>query len=238
MGTYQDQVILVTGAGRTRGRRIAQAFAGQGAIVAANDLTPINLDNTIHQISAAGGRSKEYIFDIAKKMPVQGLLEQVLDDWGRLDILIQCAQVKPRAALLDMDEWDWRRTVDVNLSSVFFLLQSAGRIMRQQGHGRIVTLINMPDEDFNQIGFSAVHTSKTGLIGLILSAAQEFGSYGICVSGVVAGSYAHALRQVLPDQIVIPVAERSSKSDLGQEILFLCQAHPKAVNGKFLILEG
>lgn len=238
MGMYQDQVVLVTGAGRTRGRCIAQAFASQGAIVAANDLTPINLDETIHKISAAGGRSKEYIFDVAKKMPVQGLLEQVLDDWGQLDVLIQCAQVKPQAALLDMDEWDWRRTLDVNLSSVFFLMQSTGRIMRQQGHGRMVTLINLPDEEFYQIGLSAVHTSKMGLIGLILSAAQELGSYGICVSGVVAGSYADALRQTLPDQIIIPAAERSSKSDLGQEILSLCQAHPLAVNGKFLILEG
>lgn len=238
MGTYQDQVVLVTGAGRARGRCIAQAFASQGAIVAANDLTPINLDETIHQISVSGGHAKEYIFDIAKKMPVQGLLEEVLEDWGRLDILIQCAQVKPHAALLDMDEWDWRRTVDVNLSSVFFMLQSAGRIMQQQGHGRIVTLINIPDEDFNQIGFSAVHASKTGLIGLILSAAQELGSYGISVSGVVAGSCANALRLALPDQIVISPAERSSKLDLGKEILFLCQAHPLAVNGKFLILEG
>ena len=238
MGAYQDQVVLVTGAGRTRGRCVAQAFAGQGAIVAANDLTPINLDETINQITAAGGRSKEYIFDVDKKMPVQGLLEEVLDDWGRLDICILCAQVKPHAALLDMDEWDWRRTVDVNLSSVFFLLQSAGRIMRQQGHGRMVALINMPDEEFNQAGLSALHASKTGLIGLVVSAAQELGSYGICVSGVVAGSYGSVLRQVLPDQTIKPISGDSSKSDLGQEILFLCQAYPEDVNGKFLILEG
>ncbi|HWQ83692.1 MAG TPA: SDR family NAD(P)-dependent oxidoreductase, partial [Anaerolineales bacterium] len=136
MGSFQNQIVLVTGAGRSRGRSIAQAFASQGAIIAANDLTPINLDETVRQITANGGQAKEYIFDIAKKMPVQALLAQVLEDWGQLDICIHCAQVKPKAALLDMDEWDWRRTIDVNLSSVFFLTQSAGRIMRQQGHGR------------------------------------------------------------------------------------------------------
>ena len=76
MSEFQDKVVLVTGAGRGTGRALAAGFAAQGAIVAANDLTPINLDETIQQITQSGGRSREYIFDVAKKMPVQATIEQ------------------------------------------------------------------------------------------------------------------------------------------------------------------
>ena len=238
MGDFQDQVILITGAGRSRGRSIAKAFASRGAIIAANDLTPINLDETLHQITLAGGRGKEYIFDVAKKMPVQALLEQVREDWGRLDICIHCAQVKPQAALLDMDEWDWRRTLDVNLSSAFFLLQSAGRIMHQQGGGRIVCPINVPDEIFNHAGYSALQASKTGLIGLVLSAARELGEYGVWVCGVVAGAPGAAILQALPDRVVASTLEDTLKPDLAQAVVSLCQASPEKVHGKFFVMEG
>ena len=233
MGILQDQVVLITGAGHQRGRSIAQAFARQGAIVAANDLTPINLDETVQQILAAGGQARDYIFDIAKKMPIQALLEQIRDDWGKLDICVHCAQVKPKAALLDMDDWDWQRTLDVNLSSAFLLLQSAGRIMRQQGFGRIVCVINTPQEDFFQGGFSALRASKTGLVGLLLSAAQELGEYGIWTNGIVAGNFGIALRKALPE-FTLP----SPTPDLGEAVLYACQAPPEGVHGKFLIMEG
>ena len=233
MAIFQDQVVLITGAGRRRGRSIAQAFANQGAIIAANDLTPINLDDTLDQITAAGGRAREYIFDIAKKMPVQALLEQVRDDWGRLDICVHCAQVKPRATLLDMDEWDWRRTIDVNLSSAFFLLQSAGRIMRQQGNGRIICVISTPGEDFSQNGFSAVQSSKTGLTGFLLSAAQELGESGIWVNGIIAGESGAKLRQAIPDHAI-----SFPSSDLAEAVLYACQAPPESIHGKFLVMVG
>ncbi len=233
MAIFQDQIVLITGAGHRRGRSIAQAFANQGAMIAANDLTPINLDETIHKITAAGGRAKEYIFDIAKKMPVQALLEQIREDWGRLDVCVHCAQVKPHAAVLDMDEWDWRRTIDVNLSSAFFLLQSAGRIMRQQGHGRIICVINTPGEEFYADGFSAVQSSKTGLIGLILSAAHELGEYGIWTYGIVAGELGAMLSQAFPHS-TIP----SPTADLGEAVIYTCQVPPEKIHEKFLVMAG
>ena len=234
MGDFQNQVILITGAGRSRGRSIAKVFASRGAIIAANDLTPINLDETVHQITLAGGSSKEYIFDVAKKMPVQALLEQVREDWGRLDICIHCAQVKPQAALLDMDEWDWQRTLDVNLSSAFFLLQSAGRIMHQQGGGRIVCLINVPDEIFNHAGYSALQASKTGLIGLVLSAAQELGEYGVWVCGVVAGAPGAAILRALPDRVITSTLEGTLKPDLAQAVDPSARLLQKRYTGSFL----
>ena len=133
MTDFSDKVTLVTGAGRGIGRHIAEAFASQGAVVAANDITPINLDETVQRITSAGGRARAYIFDVAKRMPVQAMVDQVLEDWGRIDILVNNAGVEPHASILDMDEWDWHRTLDVNLSGPFFAMQHVGRAMRQRG---------------------------------------------------------------------------------------------------------
>jgi NAD(P)-dependent dehydrogenase (short-subunit alcohol dehydrogenase family) len=178
MAGLKGKVVLVTGAGKGNGRALAQAFASHGASLAINDLTPINLDETEAGIRAAGGRVKAYIVDVTKKMPIQGLVNAVLDDWGRIDILINCARVKPASTLLDMDDWDWQRTLDVNLTGVFLLMQSVGRVMRDQGGG---TMINIAANLRNEHKQAAYAISKAGLVELCARAKLEFGRYGIDV---------------------------------------------------------
>ncbi len=117
---------------------MAEAFAAQGATVAVNDVSPVNLDETVTHILASGGQVKAYVEDIAKKMPIQTLLNSVLDDFGRIDILVNCAEVEPQKTVLEMDDWDWQRTLDVNLNGPFLLTQSVGRIMKEKGGGVIV----------------------------------------------------------------------------------------------------
>jgi NAD(P)-dependent dehydrogenase (short-subunit alcohol dehydrogenase family) len=178
MTDLKGKVVLVTGAGKGAGRAIAQAFANHGASLAINDLTPINLDQTEAGIRAAGGQVKAYVVDVTKKMPIQGLVKTVLDDWGRIDILINCAQVKPTSSLLDMDDWDWQRTLDVNLTGVFLLMQSVGRVMRTQGGGRILTIA---PHSFSGPKQAAYAVSKAGLVELSARANQEFSKYDIQV---------------------------------------------------------
>ena len=150
MDTLKDKVVLITGAGKGSGRILAQAFAEHGSLVAANDISPINVEEVIDQILAKGGRAKAYIDDVAKKVGVQNIINQVEDDFGRIDILINHAAVEPHVPLLDMDEWDWHRVLDVNLTGAFLMTQSVGRVMRAQGSGVILNLITASTPDGKQ----------------------------------------------------------------------------------------
>ncbi len=173
------KVVLITGAGKGTGRRLAEAFAAAGAAVAANDLTPVNLDETVRRIVAAGGRARAYIQDATRTMPVQALVQMVLADFGRLDVLVCCAEVEPVKALFEMDEWDWQRTLDVNLNGVFLLIQAAGRVMeRQEGGGVIVLFGARPKGEERRAAYFA---SKAGLEKLAELAAQELAGRGVRV---------------------------------------------------------
>ena len=184
MDKLTDKIVLITGAGKGSGRRLAQAFAEQGAIVAANDVSPINVEEVVDQIVAEGGRAKAYIDDIAKKVAVQNIINQVEDDFGRIDILINHAAVEPNIPLLDMDEWDWHRTLDVNLTGAFLMTQSVGRVMRAQGSGVIINLITDVAGETAQSKAAFIATMN-GLDGFTRQAARELNPYGIQVYSVM-----------------------------------------------------
>lgn len=178
----QDKVVLITGAGKGHGRILAEAFARHGACVAANDISPVNVDEVVNQIVQQGGRAKAYVEDVAKKLGAQLIINQVEDDFGQIDILINHAAVEPHVRLLDMDEWDWHRVLDVNLTGAFLMTQSVGRVMRAKGQGVIVNLITGPAGDGSDE--AAFLASMSGLSGFTRQAAQELNPYGIRVYAV------------------------------------------------------
>jgi len=179
-------VVLITGAGRGAGRELALRFAKRGALVAANDITPINVDPVVAEIVAGGGQAKAYIADVAKKVAAQALINQVVDDFGRIDILINHAQVEPHFPLLEIDEWDWHRALDVNLTGAFLMTQSVARVMKEQGGGAIFYLISLKKR-LDRPGWSASAASLSGLAGLTLQAAVELAPFHIRVNAVSQG---------------------------------------------------
>jgi NAD(P)-dependent dehydrogenase (short-subunit alcohol dehydrogenase family) len=246
MSQFADQVVLVTGAGRGIGRAIAEAFAAQGAIVAANDLTPINLDETMRRILASGGRTKDYIFDVARRMQVQAMVDEILTDWGRIDVLVNNAAVEPHIALLDLDEWDWQRTLDVNLSGPFFTMQRVGRVMRHLGGGVIVNIAAAAGRAHGSKDCSAFVASKMGLIGLTREAARELAAYNIRVNAVCPGvieterlrSELGGEEQVSGIPLEVPQGRPGSPAEVAAVVLFLCSQAGAYITGQAINVDG
>ena len=246
MGEFSSKVVLVTGAGRGIGRSIAEAFAAEGAILAANDITPINLDDTIAHITDAGGRGKGYVADVARKMPVQTMLEEILDDWGRVDILVNNAGVEPHAPLLELDEWDWRRTLEVNLTGAFFTMQSVGRVMRAQGGGMIVNIGSIAGRAHGLKDRAAYVASKMGLIGLTREAARELAEYNIRVNtvcpGVIETEMTAELRQneatVTRWQADIPQGRLGKPEDVARVVVLMCSESAAYLTGQAINVDG
>jgi 3-oxoacyl-[acyl-carrier protein] reductase len=220
---FAGKVVLVTGAGRGLGRAIAGAFASRGAGVAANDISPVNLDLTLQQIRAAGGSIRDYVFDMAKQMPVQNMIDQVLADWGRIDILVNNAAVRPQFPLLEFDAWDWQRTLEVNLNGAFYATQLAGKTMRQQGGGAIVNIAATLSAGQSLAGQSAFYASKLGLVGLTRAAAEELAAYQIRVNAVCPG-------EAPPE----PAAAALHLASVVERVLYICSPAANGLTGQVI----
>ena len=186
----KDKVILITGAGKGLGRRLAEELAGRGAVLAANDISPLNVEEVVSGIQARGGNAQAFIEDVAKKIGAQALINSVEDEFGTIDILINHAAVEPHVPLLKMDEWDWHRVLDVNLTGAFLMLQSVGRVMKSKGSGVILNLVAGTGEGSDKEA-GAYLASKAGLAELSHQADRELSPHGVRVHAV------HSLEEAL-----------------------------------------
>lgn len=243
MGEFTDKVVLVTGAGRGIGRAIALAFAREGALVAANDLTPVNLDETV---SAAKGRATAFLADVAARPAVQTMVDQIRETFGRIDILVNNAGVEPHGSLLTLDEWDWARTLAVNLTGPFLLMQSVGKLMVEQGGGVIVSIASIAGRAHGLADRAAYVASKSGLIGLTREAARELATYNIRVNavcpGVIETEMTARLRsdQVMMDRWLadIPQGRLGKTDDVVGLVLFLCSSASAYITGQAINVDG
>lgn len=178
----KDKVVLITGAGKGAGRLLAEAFAAQGARVALNDISPINVEQVAEGILQRGGIAKAFIEDAAKKVAVQMLVNDVEDEFGGIDILVNHANVQPKSAFIDMDEWDWHRVYDVNVTGLFLVTQSVARVMRAKGGGVILTLVE--EAGMGAEKEAAYYSSMASAAKMSELAAQELGPLGIKVFSI------------------------------------------------------
>jgi NAD(P)-dependent dehydrogenase (short-subunit alcohol dehydrogenase family) len=183
MPELDGKIVLVTGAGRGQGRELALALAAHGASLALNDISPLNVDEVAAKISSAAGRARVYLHDVAKKVAVQALVNQVVDDFGRIDLLVNSANVEHPAGLLEMDEWDLHRVFEVNTIGAFLVMQSVSRVMREQGGGVIVNLLGDLSRDLPP----AYAASRQAVAELTRRAAVELSADRIRMFGLGRG---------------------------------------------------
>ncbi|MFL6227196.1 MAG: 2-dehydro-3-deoxy-D-gluconate 5-dehydrogenase KduD [Pyrinomonadaceae bacterium] len=239
-----DRVALVTGASAGLGAGIAVALAEAGAHVAAhgNSRTP---DATCEFIARTGRRSLALRGDLADKATPQQLVARTLDEFGRLDILINNAGTIRRAPAADYSEGDWAHVIEVNLSSVFRLSQLAGRQMLAQGGGKIVNIASLLSFQ-GGVTVPAYAASKGGVAQLTKALANEWAARGVNVNAIAPGYMRTDNTQALQQdetrnrQILerIPAGRWGEPEDLTGAAVFLASSASDYLHGHVLVVDG
>jgi 3-oxoacyl-[acyl-carrier protein] reductase len=243
MSQLANQVAVVTGAGRGIGRGIALKFAAEGADVACISRTAENAEKVASDIRALGRRAWAYGIDVADSSAVTSASENILEQAGRVDVLVNNAGVTRDDLLMRMSEADWDTVVDTNLKGAFLLTKAFTRIFLKQRSGRIINISSISGLAGNpgQANYSA---SKAGLIGFTKSLARELASRHITVNAIAPGfietDMTSALAAEVRDELLkrIPLKTFGQPEDIANAALFLAGAGGRYITGQVLTVDG
>src|SRR5262249_54423453 len=144
-------------------------------------------DKVAQEIVDAGGQAFPWVADIANKFQAAGLIENTRDRFTDLHILVNAAGIQRPSTLIKLDEYDWRRILEVNLTGTFFCTQLGGRVMADSGGGIIINVASVYGHPLPLENNAAYVASKAGIIGFTREAAREFAGYNVRVNAVCPG---------------------------------------------------
>ena len=239
----KDQVVLVTGGARGIGKAIAENFAKRGAHLVIADISLSSADETAKEIAASGVRTLALSLDVSKSGDVTAAFEQIMKEFGRIDVVINNAGITKDGLILRMKEEDWDAVININLKGVFLCSKEAVKLMVKQRYGRIVNIASVVAFMGNpgQANYSA---SKAGIVGLTKTIAKEYASRGVTVNAVAPGFIATAMTDALPDNIKqemlksIPVGAFGSVDDVANAVAFLASPVNGYITGQVIHVNG
>jgi 3-oxoacyl-[acyl-carrier protein] reductase len=241
---FENQVAVVTGAGRGIGHAIAVRLANEGARVASVSRTEANAQRTADEINAGrADAAKAYAVDVADHAAAQKIGAQILEDFGHVDILVNNAGVTRDGLSMRMPVEDWDTVLNTNLKGAFNFVQALMRPMIKQRSGRIINISSVSGLIGNagQANYSA---SKAGLIGLTKSLARELASRGITVNAVAPGLIETDMTGVLSEEVrqailqKVPLGKLGEPGDIAAAVAYLASAEAKYITGQVLTVDG
>ncbi len=240
---FENQVAIVTGAGRGIGHAIAVRLASEGARIAAVSRSE-TAQRTADEINASRAEAaKAYAVDVADHAAVQETSAKILHDFGRVDILVNNAGVTRDGLSMRMSMEDWDTVMDTNLKGAFSFTQAVMRSMIKQRSGRIINITSIAGLTGNA-GQANYAASKAGLVGLTKTLARELASRSITVNAVAPGFIVTDMTDVLSDQIKeailprIPLGKFGEGADIAAAVAFLAAPEAKYITGQVLTVDG
>jgi len=243
MSQLENQIAVVTGAGRGIGRAIALKFAAEGAGVVCVSRTQENSEKVAAEIRALGRKAWAHAVDVADAAAVNAAAEKILADCGKVDILVNNAGVTRDGLLMRMSDADWDAVLNTNLKGAFLVTKAFSRAMIKARSGRIINIASVIGLMGNP-GQSNYAASKAGLIGFTKSVARELASRGITVNAIAPGfietdmtaELKEDLRAVVLKQI--PLGGFGQPDDIANAAVFLASPAARYITGQVLAVDG
>jgi len=227
MGLLEGKVAIVTGASRGIGKAIATLFAQEGANIAFTDIVEDDNFKTLEkELNAMGVKAKGYVSNAADFESCQTAVDQVVEDFGRVDALINNAGITKDNLLMRMSEDQWDAVLTVNLKSVFNMTKAVQRTMLKQRSGSIVNMSSVVGVGGNA-GQSNYSASKAGMIGFTKSIAKELGARNIRCNAIAPGFIVTKMTEKLPENVraewikTIPLRRGGQAEDVANVATFL-----------------
>ncbi|MFZ4115155.1 MAG: 3-oxoacyl-ACP reductase FabG [Chthoniobacterales bacterium] len=244
MKPLENQVAIVTGAGRGIGEAIAHQLALQGAKVAVVSRSEANSSRVADALNQKiAGSAKAYAVDVADFELVQKVGEQIIIDFGRVDILVNNAGITRDTLLMRMSSEDWDAVLNANLKGAFNFVRAVLRPMMKARSGRIINISSVSGIMGNA-GQTNYAASKAGLIGFSKSLAREIASRNITVNVVAPGFIETDMTAVLSEEIQkavvtqIPLARFGKPDDIATAVAYLAGPHAGYITGQVLAIDG
>jgi 3-oxoacyl-[acyl-carrier protein] reductase len=243
MAELENQIAVVTGAGRGIGRAVALKFASAGADVVCVSRTLENAEKVAREIQALERRAWFFSVDVSKEEAVTAAAETILSETGRVDILVNNAGVTRDGLIMRLSEEDWDTVLATNLKGAFLVTKAFSRAFLKQRSGRILNVASIIGLIGNA-GQSNYAASKAGLIGFTKSTARELAPRGITVNAIAPGFIETDMTAVLKEEIRtellarIPLNRFGQAEDVAAAALFLVGPGARYITGHVLSVDG
>lgn len=225
----ENQVALITGAGRGIGRAIAEHYGREGACVAVADLALASAQEAVDAIESAGGRAMALAMDVTDEVAVEQGVDAIMKAWGRLDIAVANAGVQHIGAIHKLAYDDWRRVMNVHLDGSFLVTRAALRQMYASGGGTMLYMGSVHSQEASPLKAPYV-AAKHGMLGLCRAVAKEGAEYGVR-SNIICPGF---VRTPLVDK---QIPEQAKELGLSEEEVIHKVMLKHTVDGKFTTLE-
>jgi 3-oxoacyl-[acyl-carrier protein] reductase len=243
MKQLENQIAVVTGAGRGIGRAIALKFADQGADIAAVDLKTDFVQETVEEVRKLGRKAWAVAANVSEAASVEAAAEQILKEAGHVDILVNNAGITKDGLLMRMSEADWDAVLDINLKGTFLFTKAFSRAFVKQRSGRIVNIASVIGLIGNagQCNYAA---SKAGVIGFTKSVARELASRGVTANAIAPGFIETKMTEALGPEAraallkQIPLASLGQPGDVAEAALFFASPAARYITGQVLAVDG
>lgn len=239
---FSGKTVIVTGSTRGIGRAIAERFAELGANVMLCGTTD-RVHEVVNELKSKGFNAAGFVGDLAKPGNAQALVDQTVDVFGSLDILINNAGITRDKLLIKMEEEDWDAVMNINLKSAFLLTKAAVKIMMKKKKGTIINISSVVGlmGNSSQANYAA---SKAGMIGFTKSVAKEYARRGITCNAIAPGFIETEMTGSLPEEVKeyylknIPLGRPGTTSEVADLAVFLASDRAQYITGQVINIDG